>query len=76
MTDVVDVRKAASEIANEVGRHAETKEAADLAYERLVRFEPEIGGTLQSQLTADHGAPLVTIPAINFFCKTNPIERH
>ena len=44
MSDVVEVRLAASEIANEVGRGAETKKVAELAYECLVRFEPEIGG--------------------------------
>jgi hypothetical protein len=68
VSGVAEVRKAASEIANEVGRRAETKEAADLAYERLSRFEPEIGGTLQCPSCWIHygsRAPLVAIPAIN-----------
>ena len=68
MSDVAEVRKAASEFANEVRRRAETKEAADLAYERLARFEPEIGGTLQCPGCWIHygsQAPLVAIPAIN-----------
>ncbi len=68
MSDVAEVRKAASEFANEVRRRAETKEAADLAYERLARFEPEIGGTLQCPGCWIHygsQAPLVDIPAIN-----------
>jgi hypothetical protein len=68
MSDVAELRKAVSEIANEAGRRAATKEAADLAYERLVRFEPEIGGTLQCPSCWIHygsQAPLVAVPAIN-----------
>jgi hypothetical protein len=71
MSYSAQVRMAASEIANEAKQRAETKaqlDAADLAYERLSRFEPEIGGTLQCPSCWIHygsQAPLVAIPAIN-----------
>jgi len=71
MAGADEVRKAAGEIAKEVGRRAEAagqSDAASLAYQRLASFQPEIGGTLQCPGCWIHWgsqAPLVAIPAIN-----------
>jgi hypothetical protein len=65
------VRAAAIRIAEGIKRQAEVNgniEGASLAYERLARFEPEIGGTLQCPTCwIQYGAqaPLVAIPAIS-----------
>jgi hypothetical protein len=57
--------------AEKVKRQAEADgdiEDASLAYERLARFEPEIGGALQCPICwIQYGAqaPLVAIPAVS-----------
>jgi hypothetical protein len=56
------IRAAAIRAAEKVNRQAEVDgsvEGANLAYERLARFEPEIGIQYGGQ------APLVTIPAVS-----------
>jgi hypothetical protein len=71
MAGADELRKAAGEIAKEVGRRAEAagqRDAASVAYQRLATFQPEIGGTLQCPSCWIHygsQAPLVAIPAIN-----------
>ena len=65
------LRMAASEIANKAKRDAETQaqlDAANLAYERLARFEPVIGGALQCPgCWIEYGshAPLVAVAGIS-----------
>jgi hypothetical protein len=62
---------AAIRAAERVKRQAEAEgdvECASLAYERLARFEPEIGGILQCPMCRiQYGAqaPLVAIPAVS-----------
>jgi hypothetical protein len=65
------IRAAAIRAAEKVKWQAEADgdvEAASLAYERLARFEPEIGGTLQCpscRIQYGGQAPLVAIPAVS-----------
>jgi hypothetical protein len=64
------VRVAAMRAVEKIRRQAEADgniEGASLAYERLARFEPEIGGTLRCPACwIQHGAKtaLVMIPAV------------
>jgi hypothetical protein len=65
------IRAAAIRTAEKVKRQAEADgnvEGASLAYERLARFEPEIGGILQCptcRIQYGGQAPLVAIPAVS-----------
>ena len=65
------IRAAAIRAAEKVKRQAEADgnvEGASLAYERLARFEPEIGGTFQCptcRIQYGGQAPLVAIPAVS-----------
>jgi hypothetical protein len=65
------IRAAAIRAAERVKWQAEADgdvEGASLAYERLARFEPEIGGTLQCpscRIQYGGQAPLVAIPAVS-----------
>jgi hypothetical protein len=64
------VRAAAIRAAERIKRQAEADgnvEGASVAYERLARFEPEIGGTLQCPtcwIQYGSQASLVAIPAV------------
>ena len=65
------IRTAATRAAERIKRQAEADgdvEGASLAYERLARFEPEIGGILQCPMCRiQYGAqaPLVAISAVS-----------
>jgi hypothetical protein len=65
------VRAAAIAMAERAKRQAEAGgniEDASIAYERLARFEPEIGGALQCPtcwILYGSLAPLVAIPAVS-----------
>jgi hypothetical protein len=65
------IRAAAIRAAEEVKRRAEADgnvEGASLAYERLARFEPEIGGILQCptcRIQYGGEAPLIAIAAVS-----------
>ena len=65
------IRQTAIEVAKRMMRQAENDgniEAASLAAQRLARFEPQIGGTLQCPtcwIQYGSQAPLVAIPGIN-----------